>query len=84
MICHVKRHFLKSYPAAESFFRVAVWCSDMSVFDPTVNEEYYGKKDCNENKGSEKLWFPEEQKNKQQYCYTDNKVRMIPNNCEGT
>jgi hypothetical protein len=56
----------------------------MSVFNPTVNEEYYGKKNCNKNEGSEKLWFPEEQENKQQYCYADNKVWMVPNDCKGT
>ena len=84
MMCHVKRHFPTSYAAAENLFRLEVWFSDMSVFDPTVNEEHYGKKDCNKNKGGEKLWFPEEQQNKQQYCYADNKVRMVSNNCEGT
>ena len=66
------------------FMNKAVLCSDVSVFDPTVYEECYGKKNRNKNKGSEKLRFPEEQENKQQYCYADNKVRMVPNNCEGT
>jgi len=68
----------------ESLCIPAVLRSDMSVFNPTVNEEYYGNKNCNKNQGSEKLRFPEEQENKQQYCYADNKVRMVPNDCKGT
>ncbi|MBS1113611.1 MAG: hypothetical protein H6Q92_1374, partial [Nitrospirae bacterium] len=44
MMCHVKRHFPIPYAAAENLFRLEVWFSDMSVFDPTVNEEHYGKK----------------------------------------
>jgi len=79
-----RKAFSWYYFPVESPCIPAVLCSDMSVFDPTVNEEYYGKKNCNKNKGSEKFWFPEEQKDKQQYCYADNKVRMVSNNCEGT
>lgn len=56
----------------------------MSVFDPTVDEEYDGKKDCDENKGCENFWFPEQQEDEQDDCCTDHQIRVIPNDCKGT